>query len=699
MPVVVPISAPATTPSEPLRVSISVLRDPAGLLRKQAFQSDIDSTGLPLIDAAGKVFTVPVGSPVRYLGRNRLEVQVKGQPDELAVSRWASYQDRMAHDLVEFLQGRRPSLNAAGYRLPNWFAVLIGFPLFALALILPNTQGLGRAGFILLAAVFGALGGGLSWLNFVVLQKDRWLLGLRVGIGVANNVLIYGLAILVLVLAKSAPARHEQVQFEPPGEGFQVEFLGKPESVDANQGDIRIRLHKQELRGERTSFFVHFIDTGKTDLSQTDSARRQKIPLEKDASPQDYLHVLEGLADDLVKADFPNAVKQPLGVLDGHPTYAYEVKLADNVEVKRHAAIVRRTIYFWTVSSSRMNAARPLPDFFLKSFRLLKPPDPWVVAAKGGEPPGQGKSVGLITFRAPTMVSALGYQRGDNRLVSRGLGGEIKLWDLTGQRALPDPKLPIAELRNDVYGLSPDGRKMAVVGKDKMVTVVDLDGKREPLKLEPSPALTEGNVIQLGGRLIFSPNGAYLCIDLARDQSNSRPVKIWNLLENKLEGQIDGGKLIRFDQIFFAPDGRKLATIYGGEVQIWNSTGEKLTDLPVKVGSGDSLAWAPSGQRLAVRTAGKARIFNIDDRKESQISQLWGGWPIVYHPSGSWIATQDDRIVSFWSVARGQKVQELEVRNVGIQPITFIDDPQRSLVLISNTEIQVYDLRGLKLAE
>ena len=701
MPVVMPTPEPVTTTFEPVRVSIKVLRDPAGLVRKQPFQSDIDSTGLPLLDAAGKVFTVPVGSPVRYLGRNRLEVQVKGQPVEMAVSRWASYQDRLTHDLVEFLQGRRPSLEAAGYRLPNWFAVLIAFPLFALALILPNTGGLGRAGTILLAAAFGGLGGGLSWLTFVVLQKHRWPLGLRVSIGVANNVLVYSLAIVAIILIKSEPTRHEQVRFEPPGEGFQVEFLGKPESVDANQGDVRIRVHKSEPSGERTSFFVHVIDTSKTDLNRTEAARREKITLEKDATPQDYLRVLTGVADDMVKTAFPNAVnvdKQAFGALDGHPVLEYKVKMPDNVEVVRRVGIVRHKIYFWTVSTSRMNAMKPHAMRFLDSFRLVNPPDPWVVA--GGGKPGEGKSAGIITLKTTKGVDALGYQAGDHRLVTRGPDGEMKLWDLTKQEGPGELKPQVAELRNDIYGLSHDGRKLAVVGLDKMVTVVHLDGKREPDKLELSPAQTEFNLKQLGGRLIFSPNGNYLCIDLARDDSNARPVKIWNLVEKKLEGQIDGGKPYRFDQIAFAPDGRKLATIYAGQVQVWNSTGEKLTDLNAKVGPGDSVAWAPSGRTLAVRTGGKVHIFDVDDRKEVRnILQVWGGWPIAYHPSGSWFAARDDRKITFWSVTRGEKVHQMEVRSGNIGLMTFINDPNGSLVLVAAGEIQVYDLRGLKLAE
>src|SRR5262249_19304194 len=142
------------------------------------------------------------------------------------------------------------------------------------------------------------------------------------------------------------------------------------------------------------------------------------------------------------------------------------------------------------------------------------------------------------------------------------------------------------------------------------------------------------------------------------------------------------------------------ATIYAGQVQVWNSTGEKLTDLNAKVGPGDSVAWAPSGRTLAVRTGGKVHIFDVDDRKEVRnILQVWGGWPIAYHPSGSWFAARDDRKITFWSVTRGEKVHQMEVGSGNIGLMTFINDPNGSLVLVAAGEIQVYDLRGLKLAE
>jgi WD40 repeat protein len=701
--VAAPSPAPAATPFKAVRVSIIVKRDPAFLVQRKPFVSEISSDGLPLLDARGRTFTLPVGSPVRYLGGNRLEVQVMGQPVELAVSRWAHYQDRFARDLVEFLQGKRPTLNGSSYRLPNWFIPLIGFPLFALALVLPNSQRLGQPGTLLLALVFGALGAAFSWINFLMLQKERFALPLRVGAAIGTNVVIYGLAIGLLVLMntdrRSEMEQTGPVRFRPPGEGFEAEFFGDPKSSNADQGDLKIRRHKLEVPSERADFVVEVIDTSKADLAATASARRQKITLGKGASEADYQKVLLGLADDLVNQAYPQGFglkKLPLDDLNGHPVFGYELALPDDVTVRRRAAVVRRKIYFWTVSSDRMVGIRYQANVFHDRFRLIDPPEPWQVVKKEEKKPV--KPVGRITLQAPRLAVALAYQRGENRLVCRTPYGEVKLWDLATQRALDDPKAQVPELHKEIYALSPDGRKLAVVAKDKMVKVVSLDGSRPPLTLEPSPAYVVGDQVQMAGRLLFSPNGAYLCIDLARG-GNTRPIKIWNLLENKLQGQLDDGKPMFSQDLEFAGDSSKLATVRDGGVQIWNPMGGKLADLKSTVKLKGPLAWAPSGKILAVLGEdNKVHLLSLDDGKELQtISPRGVFWRMAFHPSGSWLAVHEgERTIRFYTVPAGKMVREENVPDGDIRAMLFIEDNDR-LGVAAGPWIQVYDLQRFKL--
>jgi WD40 repeat protein len=489
--------------------------------------------------------------------------------------------------------------------------------------------------------------------------------------------------------------------FARPAEGFQAAFPGQPTTTARNDGDLKIQVHQLDLPSERSAFAVEVIDTSQADLAQTESARRQQVALANDPSGEDYQKVMLGLLDDLVKKEYPQAEnwdKQSADALQGHPVFAYELTLPDKRQVKGRGAVVRRKIYFWTVTSSRMPALRPHAEMFLGSLRLVDPPEPWVVAATPGGPAGSGGSVSRTTLPVGKMVVAMAYQRDAKRLVSRTMHGEVKLWDLATRRAADPPGPSVPELTREVFGLSADGRKMAVVAKDKMITVVSLDGAGAPLRLEPAPAEIVGDQVQLGGRLVFSPDGNFLCIDLARSAGNWHSVKIWDLRAVKLSGQLDGGKQTYFAHLAFAEDGSKLATVRDGKVQLWDTTGTRLSELKAKAKLVGPLVWAATGKVLAVYGEdSKVYLFNPEDGKELPSARPGSTMGMALHPSGSWLAALDgDQAISIWNVARGKKLKELTIPGGSIHGLLFLPDHNR-LAVAARGEIQVYDLRGLKL--
>src|SRR5262249_25055305 len=153
-----------------------------------------------------------------------------------------------------------------------------------------------------------------------------------------------------------------------------------------------------------------------------------------------------------------------------------------------------------------------------------------------------------------------------------------------------------AELRPDVFGLSPDGRKIVVADPNAMISVVALDEAKAPAKLAKAFARDDS----LTGRLLISSNGLCLCVDLAPNPFDLRTVSIWNLADNKKQCDIDGGKPANFKHLALSPDGAKLAAVRDGKLQIWDSTGGGLlTTLNSKQNFDGPLAFGPTGRILA----------------------------------------------------------------------------------------------------
>jgi hypothetical protein len=354
---------------------VKVKRDPERLLQSKGFLADFGPDGLPLLDHRGETVWASVGSPARHLGGNWLEVTVNGQPVEVTITRMGFYQERLTCDIAEYLQGKRTRLDESSYRLPNAFYPLIALPLFAVCLLVSRG--------ILPAGLFGALGSLVSWTNFVVLQKERLSLALRLGISIVSTILVYGLAILVLIfLSGGFEGRRELnwVKLEVPAEGFAVEFPGTAAGEDRDRPSMPARVYRVDVPGEKATFTLEVIDTSKLDLAETPAARRLGINLDKNATGRDYKDVMLALMDDLMKEDFANGNFKPdpeSWSISGHPQLKYQIEFPGGKTVAIEAALVRRKIYFLTVETTRFPGVRPYARKFFESFRLLNPPEPW----------------------------------------------------------------------------------------------------------------------------------------------------------------------------------------------------------------------------------------------------------------------------------------------------------------------------------
>jgi hypothetical protein len=172
--------------SKPLAFRVTIKSDPEKLL-KGIYQATVTRRGLKLSKAKTEPMLVPLGTPVTYLGSNRLSVTLDEREVEVRINKLRAYQNRLARDVAAFLKKGRP-LDPNGYAL-EWYlfipAVLpLGIPILTLGGALP-----------------AVLGFGLAAGCFAIVQQEKWSMAFRLALSLIVAGIGYAVIIALLVLA------------------------------------------------------------------------------------------------------------------------------------------------------------------------------------------------------------------------------------------------------------------------------------------------------------------------------------------------------------------------------------------------------------------------------------------------------------------------------------------------------------------
>jgi hypothetical protein len=240
----VPIPAAGDASFPPLTFKARV-RDPRNRL-KGTVPARLTPAGLELGKGASKV-ELPVGTSAKYRGGNQLTVAQEGEQLELSVFKLFHYQNRLARDVAEFLNGERASLRAKDYALA-WY------------LLLPAILPLGIPILTLGGAIPAAVGFGLAAAACAVAGRETWPAGLRVAVSLLLGLVGYAglLALVVLTGFVSLPwfgriADSQWQEFTPPDRRFHILLPGQPEAQSHNVptpfGTSVLSLHAVQIRG------------------------------------------------------------------------------------------------------------------------------------------------------------------------------------------------------------------------------------------------------------------------------------------------------------------------------------------------------------------------------------------------------------------------------------------------------------------
>ncbi len=201
----------------------------------------------------------------------------------------------------------------------------------------------------------------------------------------------------------------------------------------------------------------------------------------------------------------------------------------------------------------------------------------------------------------PLTKSILGF--GSDAYFMAAINGQVQIWDLQSRRSLAT--LDTWESFLDA-ALDPQGKKLAVQDGAK-VTLYRVPEMKQVVAYEFG---TQPN------RLVFSPDGSYLAA--GADQQ---------VYVRSTEMNVSPGMTLthsdRVDGVTFNPDGRRLATLAGSIVRIWETAnGRELTRIELN-GQGFSY-----GQWMAFIAEGRQLLTaNQNDFTGSTEIHTWPVWP------------------------------------------------------------------------
>ena len=294
-----------------------------------------------------------------------------------------------------------------------------------------------------------------------------------------------------------------------------------------------------------------------------------------------------------------------------------------------------------------------------------------------------GFNIGAIAFNAD----------GTGLLVANA--GRISLWDV----ATGKPIWTISEVINPI-ALSADGKIFASANRTG-VTIRDVE-TGEKLKDVEIVGIEEIT------KIIFSPDSQTICVG-----ANNGDLKIISVASGNVLLNLPNQKRERNDPLLFSPDGKKLLSVAGEKISVWDVTTGKLlgtiTNIVERSGRKseisdvEGVAFTPDSQTIAVASGAysKLTLWNGADGKllkslEYDTKDGFAGFAdssIIFSPDGKYLAGSAEGNIFFWDlntrkIAKTFKGNTLTVARVAFSPT------DKTIVSISEFGFNNFGLYG-----
>ena len=193
----------------------------------------------------------------------------------------------------------------------------------------------------------------------------------------------------------------------------------------------------------------------------------------------------------------------------------------------------------------------------------------------------------------------------------------VRFWDVSSGEPLRVLRPPISPGQNGMLNaaaLSPDGKTLAVGGREKVIYLIALPAGRIDRVLKGHTGSIDA--------LAFSPDGRILA-----SGSGDHTARLWDVGSGACT-QTLGGHTKDVYGVAFSPDGRHLATAsFDTTARLWSAaTGQVEAVLRGHEQEVRCIAWSPDGRTLATGSFDRSlRLWNTDGTLRTRFDRL-GSW-------------------------------------------------------------------------
>jgi WD40 repeat protein len=272
------------------------------------------------------------------------------------------------------------------------------------------------------------------------------------------------------------------------------------------------------------------------------------------------------------------------------------------------------------------------------------------------------------------------FSRDGQRIVTAGVEGLPRLWDVNAGAAIPWPVVPGEDLNSASF--SRDGRFVVTASEDRKVRVSDAHTGKE-VRLLPHPSGVNGAT--------FNPDG-----DRVVTACSDGIARVWDVASGLVVRQYTN----HTDSVrsaSFSPDGRRIVTAsQDGSAHIWLvATGEKVGRQPFKHKDWVyHAAFSPDGRYVV--TASYDRTAQIFDTKTGQRISLLH--PAAVHsaefsPDGRYVVTSCwDYTARIWNSFTGEPVKSPLKHGGNVMHASFSPEGRRIVTVTTLGVVCLWDL-------
>jgi WD40 repeat protein len=251
-------------------------------------------------------------------------------------------------------------------------------------------------------------------------------------------------------------------------------------------------------------------------------------------------------------------------------------------------------------------------------------------------------------------VGCIAISRDGRTLASSAYFGEVRVLDLTTRKELCS-----FPAHGNWVALAPDGKTVAFLNSDRLVSVRDVATGKELHRLKWNP---EGP-----RHFAFSPDGTALA---TADEEGE--VRLWNVASGKtVHSWVHRGHVT---SVAFAPDGKAVAAGYlNNGVRVWNvATGKEMARVELPNNQVYAICFSPNGKWLAIGSH-QVRLWDTAMWKEqARFGDYGNATALAFSPDGKTLACGNDcHSVQLWDVAARTELRPLAGHQGPVRALAF----------------------------